>query len=264
VIPDRLAEAAAVVAARRLAHTRLDALPPDIAPRDEGEAYRVQEVVHERLTAGGHGPRIGYKVACTTRVMQDYLGIPSPCFAGLFAAGRHDRRAVLDAGGYARIGAECEIAVLIGRDLPPAAAPFTRDTVAPAVAAAMPAIEVVDDRYVDWRTTPAPTLIADDFFSAGSVLGEPVSPAVLADPARLVGTTVINGVEAGRGTGADVLGHPLNALVWLADHLAARGRTLREGEIVLLGSLVETKWLGRGDTAVVSITGLGAVELAVV
>ena len=261
---DRLARAAAVIAGRRLARTRLEALPPDIAPRDEGEAYRVQALVHERLAAGGHGPRIGYKVACTTKVMQDYLGIRSPCSAGLFSAGRHDGSAILDAGRYARIGVECEIAVRIGRDLVPAAAPFTRDTVVPAVAAAMPAIEIVDDRYVDWRTTPAATLIADDFFSAGSVLGAPVSPSVLADPAGLVGTTVINGVEAGRGTGADVLGHPLNALVWLADHLAARGRTLGEGEIVLLGSLVETKWLGRGDTAVVSITGLGAVELAVV
>lgn len=260
---DRLAEAAGIIAARRLGRTRLEALPPDIAPRDEAEAYRVQEHVHDHLAASGYGPRIGYKVACTTKVMQDYLGILSPCSAGLFAAGRHDRRAALDAGRYARIGVECEIAVLIGRDLAPEAAPFTREAVAAALAAAMPAIEIVDDRYVDWRTTPAPTLIADDFFSAGSVLGDPVSPSVLADPARLVGVTVIDGVEAGRGTGADVLGHPLNALVWLADHLAARRRTLREGEVVLLGSLVETKWLARGNRADVSIAGLGSVALSV-
>ena len=259
---DRLADAAAAIAARRLAREPLPPLAPAIAPASEAEAYRVQERVHERLVPGGFGDRIGYKIACTTKVMQDYLGVHSPCSAGLFVSGRPDGRATLDAARYARIGVECEIAVEIGADLAPSAAPATREQVAAAIAAVMPAIEIVDDRYVDWRATPAPTLVADDFFSAGCVLGPRSDPAVLADPAALVGTTVINGAEAGRGAGTDVLGHPLNALVWLADHLGARGRTLRAGEVVLLGSLVETKWLSRGDDGDGAITGLGWIGLS--
>jgi 2-oxo-3-hexenedioate decarboxylase/2-keto-4-pentenoate hydratase len=103
-------------------------------------------------------------------------------------------------------------------------------------------------------------MIADDFFNDASVLGplRPFDPAL--DHAALRGTTRINGTEVGRGTGADVLGHPLDALAWLANLLAARGPGLRAGEFVSTGSVVETKWMARGDDAVVEVEGLGTVR----
>ena len=73
------------------------------------------------------------------------------------------------------------------------------------------------------------------------------------------GRAVINGKEAGRGTGADVLGHPHNALAWLANHLAAEGKGLHAGQIVLTGSLVKTVWLKAGDDVVMELEGLGQV-----
>ena len=70
----------------------------------------------------------------------------------------------------------------------------------------------------------------------------------------------INGKEAGRGTGADVLGHPHNALAWLANHLADEGKGLHAGQIVLTGSLVKTVWLNAGDSVKMELDGLGTVE----
>ena len=64
------------------------------------------------------------------------------------------------------------------------------------------------------------------------------------------------------GTGADVLGHPHNALAWLANHLAAEGRGLHAGQIVMTGSLVKTVWLKAGDVVVMELDGLGKVEAA--
>ena len=61
-----------------------------------------------------------------------------------------------------------------------------------------------------------------------------------------------------------MLGHPLNALAWLAESLAARGTFLRKGEIVLTGSLVETKWLKAGDDVRVAVSGLGEIAFRVV
>jgi 2-oxo-3-hexenedioate decarboxylase/2-keto-4-pentenoate hydratase len=69
--------------------------------------------------------------------------------------------------------------------------------------------------------------------------------------------TRVNGVEAGRGSGTDVLGGPLNALAWLANHLAARGPGLRAGEFVSTGSVVQTQWIARGDRVEIEIEGLG-------
>ena len=196
--------------------------------------------------------------------MQDYLGLPHPCRAGLFAGVVHPNGAALAHDDFFRVGIECEIAVRLGRDLPASSAPFTREIVEPAVAAYMAAIEIVDDRYVDWRKTDAATLIADDYFAAGAVLGPPVPSRGVADAAALVGSTEINGREVGRGQGSDVMGHPLNALAWLANSLAEAGAHLRAGETVLTGSLVETKWLARGDKASITVADLGTVTLSVV
>jgi 2-keto-4-pentenoate hydratase len=165
----------------------------------------------------------------------------------------------LRAGDFVRVGVECEIAVRLARDLPPSQAPFTADTVAQAIEAYLPAIEIVDDRYADWQTLGAPTLVADDFFAAGCVLGKPVARSAAPDLIELVGRAVINGVEVGQGTGADVLGHPHHALAWLANHLAAGGKGLRAGEIVLTGSLVKTVWLKAGDSVMMDLSGLGSV-----
>ena len=252
-------------AAEELARARRERRPLSplhavLRPANEAEAYAVQAALHEML-APDLGERVGYKIGCTTPVMQAYLGIPSPCSAGVFTSGVHASGVTVRAADYRRIGIECEIAVRLGRDIG-GPGPFAAGDVADAVAETMAAIEIVDDRYADWRSTDTPTLIADDFFAAGCVLGPPVRDA--GHPAAFTGTTTINGVEVGRGMGRDVMGHPYNALAWIASSLAARGTPLRKGEIVLLGSLVETKWLEAGDYAVIAVSGLGRVEMRVV
>src|SRR5581483_5252969 len=133
----------------------------------------------------------------------------------------------------------------------------TADSVAGAIEAYLPAIEIVDDRYERWETLGAPTLVADDFFAAGCVLGAPVPRAAAPDLLAVEGRALINGAEAGRGTGADVLGHPYHALAWLANHLSDEGRGLHAGQIVLTGSLVKTVWLKAGDHVVMELEGLG-------
>jgi 2-keto-4-pentenoate hydratase len=230
-------------------------------PGDEAEGYRVQRAVHDLLLPQT-GSLVGYKIGCTSAVMQQYLDIPHPCAGGVFAKGVHDSGAKLRHGDYVRVGVECEIAVRLAHDLEPSQAPFTADTVAQAVEAYLPAIEIVDDRYVEWQSIGAPTLVADDFFAAGCVLGKPVARSAAPDLLDIVGRAVINGLEDGRGTGADVLGHPHQALAWLANHLAAGGKALRAGQIVLTGSLVKTVWLKPGDAVTMDLSGLGAVQVS--
>ncbi|SHG64120.1 2-oxo-3-hexenedioate decarboxylase [Kaistia soli DSM 19436] len=257
------AEAAAgILAERRRDGGAVTPLPGDGRPLDLPAAYRIQQQVHERLAGTRFGRRIGWKIGCTTRVMQTYLSIDAPCAAGLFAGTRHDDAARISARDYRRVGIECEIAVRLGHRLDGRDGTPSLGTVAAAIEVAMAAIEIVDDRYQDWRTLGAPTLVADDFFAAGCVLGRPVPRDALPDLASVRGVTIINGEDRGRGVGADVLGHPYAAVAWLADCLAAQDRRLEAGEIVLTGSLVETRWLDAGDTTRIEIDGLGAVSLA--
>jgi 2-keto-4-pentenoate hydratase len=226
-------------------------------PRDEGEAYAVQSKVHACLQQAGWGDLAGWKIGCTTLVMQRYLGIANPCAGGVFASTVQRGDARFAHGSFVRVGVECEVAVRLGRDL---VGPSDRETAAQAVAACMAAIEIVDDRYVDYSSLGAPTLIADDFFGAGAVLG---SERADFDPRRLRevrARMLIDGREVGSGVGTDILGEPLEALVWLANNHSSRGERLRAGEIVLLGSLVQTQWIAQGEQVVIENDALGAAS----
>jgi 2-oxo-3-hexenedioate decarboxylase/2-keto-4-pentenoate hydratase len=257
---DNILAAAQVIASARRKRTALKSLARDIAPQDEAEGYLIQRAVHDLLLPH-FGAMVGYKIGCTSQVMQQYLNIPHPCGGGVFAKGVHESGASLRAKDFVRVGVECEIAVRIARDLPPSEAPYTAEWVAEAIEAYHPAIEIVDDRYVKWETMGAPTLVADDFFAAGCVLGKPVARSAAPDLLDLVGRAVVNGNEVSRGTGADVLGHPHHALAWLANHLAASGKGLHAGQIVLTGSLVKTLWLGAGDKVTMDLSELGTVAV---
>lgn len=253
----RALQAAQILAHARRDGARLPGLPEQARPRDEAEAYRVQEAVHGMLSASGFGPVAGHKIGCTTAVMQQFLGIDHPCAGGVFGTRVFHDSVALPFDAFLHVGVETEIAVVLGRDLPPRATPYSRDEVRSAVSAVAAAIEIVDDRWDDYRRVDTPTLIADDFFNDASVLGRLHRLAEGMDLGALRGATRVNGVEVGRGTGADVLGDPLNALAWLANHLAARGPGLRAGEFVSTGSVVQTKWMSRGDAVEVEIEGLG-------
>jgi 2-oxo-3-hexenedioate decarboxylase/2-keto-4-pentenoate hydratase len=166
---------------------------------------------------------------------------------------------------YVRLGIECEIAVQLGSDLTAARAPYNRDHVADAIAAVMPAFELVDDREADYAQLAAQvlTLIADNTWNAGIVLGARVQDWRTVDLAAARGVMAINGMVVGEGHGRDVMGHPLEALVWLLNTLAKRGKSLPQGTIVMSGSIVATKFVHPGDTARLSLDGLGEVSLSV-
>ena len=109
------------------------------------------------------------------------------------------RAAFVAPGAFVQIGVECEIAVRLARDLGPTSSPFSTDEVAASIGAYLPAIELVDDRYEDWRIIGTPTLVADDFFSAGCVLGNACDRADAPDLALAIGRTFVNGACVGTG-----------------------------------------------------------------
>jgi len=240
----------------------LAGLPPQFRPRDETEAYTAQRAAHGLLSSSGYGTRAGWKIGCTTAVMQAYLGVENPCAGGMFLAHVWRGSHTFAIGEPPRRGAECEIAVRIAHDLPGGRRAYELADVADAVAACMPAIEVVENRYVDYASIGTPTLIADDFFHHSAVLGREDERC---DPRRLrdaTATMEVNGHLVGTGRGTDVMGEPLEALRWLANRAVEFGVPVRAGEVVLLGSLVETQWARPGDVFKGHNDMLGAVSAA--
>jgi 2-oxo-3-hexenedioate decarboxylase/2-keto-4-pentenoate hydratase len=253
--------AATLLAQARLMHRRLDRLPPGLEPADEEAGYALASDHHPLLTAGGLGGLVGHKIGCTTAVMQTFLGIGNPCSGQIFAGTVQHGSGKFGTHDGATVGVECEIVVWLGEDLLCPSGECSPAQAAAAVQACGTAIEIVEDRYVDYRTLGAPTLIADDFFNAGCVLGEQHEDLAAEDLRSVSGVMVIDGIEVGRGRGSDILGDPLNALAWLAASRGRRGRPLRAGEFVLLGSMVQTMWVSKGSTVRIEVAPLGEVAL---
>lgn len=255
-------------AAQRLAKARCNGtvitlLAPADRPKTKAEGYAVQKAVHAILAAGEHGAIAGYKVGATKPEMQTYLGVDSPIAGGMYAKGIHPSGIALSRADFVAPGVECEIALTLGADLPASGAPYTRRSVAGAVAACHAAIEVADNRYKDFRAFGTPSLVADDFFHGAFVYGRPVVPKL--DLAAAKGHMTINGKRFGTGSGADLMGHPYAVLAWLANHLAETGQPLKAGHIITCGSVTPVGWfkdLPKGELRIaVAFAGLGEVQI---
>ena len=135
------------------------------------------------------------------------------------------------------------------------------DEIRDAVTDAYPAIELVNDYWVDGFALGVAHFVADNGSNGGLVLGEPVDDWRERDLAAAAVTLTVNGDPAAGGSGANVLGHPLNTLVWLANDLSRRGIGLRKGEVVTTGSMTGMTPCAPGATALADYGALGTVQV---
>jgi 2-keto-4-pentenoate hydratase len=237
-------------------------LPAAIAPQDEADGVAVQVALARRV---GAMPPAGFKLGATGTRMQAYLGLSGPAAGFMAAANLHRSGAVLAWADFRNPGVECEIAVRLGRDLP--AGPCDIAAATACVGELFAGIEIVENRYGpppmgDLKAVGTPTLIADQVFHAAAVLGAPAAAWRALDLAALPGRIEVDGVERGAGLGAELLGHPMASLAWLAASPAAVAfGGLRAGQVVMLGSVTPPVWLDRAGTVRVAFAGLPEVLL---
>jgi 2-keto-4-pentenoate hydratase len=230
-------------------------LPDDLRPASIAEAYVAQEAYY-RLAEPLYGAVAGAKIATTTKVMQQLMGITHPCGGAIFARTIHASPARLRTADFVNLRLEGEIALKLGADLPASGAPWTRETVAPAVAGAMAAFELIEDRHAEYTTTQATSLIVENCWNGGVVVGT-AEPAACAELVGIAGRLTIDGKTVGEGRAED----PCTTLAWLANHLAERGRGLKAGMVVITGSVVPTVSIAAGERAVFTVEGLGEITM---
>ena len=233
-------------------------LPDDLRPVSIAEAYAAQEAYYQ-LAEPLYGAVAGAKIATTTRVMQQLMGIDHPCGGAIFARTIHRSPAKVRAADFVNLRIESEIALKLGADLPTSMAPWTSETVAPSVAAAMPAFELIEDRNADYARCEASSLIVENCWNGGVVIGAPQSASGEA-LAGIHGRLTLDGKTVGEGRAED----PFATLAWLANLLAERGRDLKTGMVIITGSLIPTVSIASGQRAVFTVDGLGEIAMDVV
>jgi 2-keto-4-pentenoate hydratase len=251
----------------RINHKRLTELPEQVRPKTAEEAYQCQEILVQGLLAHYGGTVAGYKIACTNPTAQRQLSVDGPFYGHLLSSFCCESPARLPAGDFFMRVIEAEFGFRMARDLPPVSTPRQREEVAAAVEGVIPGIEIVDSRFESWTTIGALSLTADQACNAAWVRGpllenwQGVSWQSLDLAAQPV-TLTVNGSVLREGTGGAVLGHPLNALLWLANKLSSRGLGLKAGQYITTGVTTEVYMAERGDAITADFGPVGRAELS--
>lgn len=235
--------------------------PSELRPRDLASGYAIQKALAERLLARYGGRHVGYKIACTNKSAQRLLNTNAPVFGRLFSSFVYASPARLNGNKFAVRGIEAEFAFKIARDVPSTDIQHTAQTVAEYIGTALPAIELVGHRFSDWSKFDAPTLIADNAVHQAWIPGAAVSDWHDLELANHTVQLTVNGEVKLTGRGRNVLGHPLNALAWLANELPRWGRSLKAGEFVTTGTCTDVYAAEANDEIRVDFGVLGSVEL---
>jgi 2-keto-4-pentenoate hydratase len=259
------AAAAAELLRQHAQRERFASLAGEFEPSDPAKAYAIQQAYVDRLLALRGTTAAGFKIAITTPAMREMVGFQDSVSGRLLRDQIHRSGQTIRARDYGRLIVEFEIAFQLRNDLPVRTSPWSGSSILEHVGCAYPALEIADDRHADYTglRQAVLSLIADNAWNQGLVLGEAVRTLDAAALQVVEGIAFIDGAEIGRGTGRDVLGHPLDALAWLANHLAARGLTLAGGDIVTTGSLVKSHFAAAGQQILFRLPGFGEVSLQV-
>jgi 2-keto-4-pentenoate hydratase len=244
---------AALLIEARISGRRLSALPDGFAPRDEAEAYAIQDFVMQKL-----GVRVaGWKVGAASPVSR-------PSCAPLFAGHVVQSPAHFLAARDGMNGVEAELAFRLGRDLPPRDSPYAEDEVWEAVELLHPALEYLDSRFRDSGTAPGLAILADNLSNGGFCWGPAAGNWRRTDFLKAEARLAIDGKEAAKAVGGNAAGHPGRLLVWLANHAAERGCMLKAGDFVTTGTHTGLSIAPLRAPVVARFGGLGEAQLTLV
>jgi 2-oxo-3-hexenedioate decarboxylase len=224
---------------------------------DWEDAYAIQDAIRVRKERRGHRT-VGYKAGLTSHAKMKQMGVSTPVFGFLSETFSLPDGAECKVGELIHPKVEPEIAFVLKRPLRGPGCHI--GAVLAATDFVIPAIEVIDSRYRDFKFD-LKSVVADNTSAARFVVGGRMAAVDELD-LRTTGLVLEkNGAVASLGAGAAVVGHPAAAVAMLANHLGARGQEIPAGAVVLSGGVTEAIAVEAGDAVTLRVQCLGSVGL---
>jgi 2-oxo-3-hexenedioate decarboxylase len=224
---------------------------------DWDDAYAIQDEIRRRKEARGNRTA-GLKCGLTSFAKMKQMGVETPVFGFVSDYMARPDGSEIKVSELIHPKVEAEICIVTKA---PLRGPGCHvGTVMAAVDFVLPAVEVIDSRYRDFKFD-LKSVIADNTSSSRFVVGGRPRDLDELDLRTLGVVLEINGEVRTMAAGAAVLGHPLAAVAMLANHLGARGQEIPAGTFVMTGGVTEALAVQPGDAVSVRFQDLGTVSM---
>jgi len=224
---------------------------------DWDDAYAIQDEIRRRKEARGN-KTVGLKAGLTSFAKMKQMGVEVPVFGFVSDYMSSPDGAEIKTSELIHPKVEAEICVVTKA---PLSGPGCHlGAVMAAIDFVVPAVEIIDSRYRDFKFD-LKSVIADNTSASRFVIGGRPRNLDELDLRTLGVVMEKNGEVVAMAAGAAVLGHPLAAVVMLANHLGARGQEIPAGTFIMTGGVTEAIAVKAGDNVAVRFQDLGTVSM---
>ena len=256
---DRLEQIAQFMLDQHNSKQTFQNLPERLMPKGFDEAYKVQQVFQKNSDRGELG---GFKIALASRIQQELCGIDHPIAGGIFANEIKSSPSTFELSKFHGLGLEFEIAVTLSEDLKPEMGSFDKNNIRQYIKSLSPAFELIIDRNADYSNINALTMITDNAWCSGIVLGKELPNWENLDLDIIKSQLLWNDEPPQNAMIKDA--NPLESLSWVANLLLSHGRTIPKGSVIITGSVIKTRAPQRGDHIIYKVGNLSEVEIKII
>jgi len=234
-------------------------LDATLRPATIEQAYAAQNELQHLRASGKRGAVAGRKIALASKVQQELCGIDHPIAGAIYRNEIHSSPCNIKLADYHGLGIEFEIAITLKADTE-VSREYSRDEICQLISTVHPAFEMIIDRGADYQNIDPITMIADNAWCAGIVLGDDFYAQCAGNVDNLPATLRWNDdVETASTAASD----PITSLTWVINLLANMGQTLQAGQPVITGSVMKTRYPTQGDHVSFQVEGSRSIELTV-
>ena len=255
---DRLKKIAQFMLDQHYSKKNFQNLTETLMPSDFDEAYKVQEIFQKN---SGRGELGGFKIALASKIQQELCGIDHPIAGGIFANEIKSSPSTFDLKNFHGLGLEFEIAVTLSDDLKPNMGSFNKDNIRKYIKCLSPAFELIIDRNADYSNIDPLTMITDNAWCSGIVLGKEIPNWEKLDLDTIQSELLWNN-EAPQGAMIKDA-TPLESLAWVSNLFTSMGRTIPKNSVIITGSVIKTRAPESGDHVIYKVGQLSEVEIKV-
>ncbi len=239
----------------------INELPNKLTPKNDSEAYIIQEELKLLYLSLKDNISIGKKVGCTSLDGQKQLDISEPFYGNLFSRFYDIEPKDISSKKFSKPFIEPEIALRIKEDINISKAPFSINDIEDLFDGFVCSLEIVDFRFnKDLKDIGACNLIATNGASEFWIRNSEVfsMKKINFDDHKI--TISFNHEIVGEGNVNNVMDNPLNSALWLINKIAQKGETLLKGQFISTGTCTKAHELSPKTKVSADFGEFGKIE----